>query len=323
MKTIVVEQTGGPEALKLSEVPRPEPAKDQVLVRIAAAGVNFIDIYHRTGLYKLPLPLTPGMEGAGTVELAGEGVADFHPGERVAWCFARGSYAQYAAIPASALVKVPGGIDLEQAAAIMLQGMTAHYLTRSTYPLKNGDTALVHAAAGGTGLMVVQLAKLAGARVIGVVSTEAKAELARKAGADHVILTGEQDLPARVKELTGGRGADVVYDSVGAATWQKSMDSLRTRGMLVLFGNASGPVPPIEPLLLTQKGSLFLTRPQLAHYIADRAELLARANDLFQWLSEGKLILHIGGRYPLEQAAEAHRALESRQTTGKLLLLVK
>jgi len=320
MKIVLVEEPGGPEQLRLIEMPKPEPGRDQALVKIAAAGVNFIDIYHRTGLYKVDPPITLGMEGAGVVEAVGEGVTEVAPGDRVAYAMARGSYAEYAVVPAWMLVKLPPALDFQSAAAAMLQGMTAHYLTHSTFPLKSGDACLIHAAAGGVGLLLVQMAKMRGARVFGTVSTPAKAELARQAGADVVILYTEQDFLEVVRRETNGRGVDVVYDSVGAATWDKSLDCLRPRGMMVSFGNASGPVPAFQPLVLSQKGSLFLTRPTLGHYTATREELLSRAGDVLSWVQDGRLKLRIERVYRLEEAAEAHRALESRATSGKLLL---
>jgi NADPH2:quinone reductase len=321
MRVVVVEQPGGPEQLRIVEMPKPEPGPGQALVKIAAAGVNFIDIYHRTGLYKVDPPITLGMEGAGVVEAVGEGVTEVAPGDRVAYAMARGSYAEYAVVPAWMLVKLPPALDFQSAAAAMLQGMTAHYLTHSTYPLKAGDSCLIHAAAGGVGLLLVQMAKMRGARVFGTVSTPAKAELARQAGADVVILYTEQDFLEVVRRETNGRGVDVVYDSVGAATWEKSLDCLRPRGMMVSFGNASGPVPPFQPLILSQKGSLFLTRPTLGHYTATREELLWRAGDVLSWVQDGRLKLRIERVYKLEEAAEAHRALESRATSGKLLIV--
>jgi NADPH2:quinone reductase len=320
MKIVLVEEPGGPEQLRIIEMPKPEPGRDQALVKIAAAGVNFIDIYHRTGLYKVDPPITLGMEGAGVVEAVGEGVTEVAPGDRVAYAMARGSYAEYAVVPAWMLVKLPPALDFQSAAAAMLQGMTAHYLTHSTFPLKSGDACLIHAAAGGVGLLLVQMAKMRGARVFGTVSTPAKAELARQAGADVVILYTEQDFLEVVRRETNGRGVDVVYDSVGAATWDKSLDCLRPRGMMVSFGNASGPVPAFQPLVLSQKGSLFLTRPTLGHYTATREELLWRAGDVLSWVQDGRLKLRIERVYRLEEAAEAHRALESRATSGKLLL---
>jgi len=320
MKAIVVHEHGGPEKLSYEEVPRPSPQAGQVLVRVAYAGVNYIDTYHRTGLYPVDVPFIPGMEAAGTVEEVGEGVTEFSPGDRVAYAMSRGSYAEYAVVPAQVLIKIPDALSLEQAAAVMLQGMTAHYLTHSTFPLEPGHTALIHAAAGGTGLLLVQMAKMRGARVLATTSTEEKARRVREAGADEVILYTQADFQLEARRLTGGRGVDVVYDSVGAATWEKSLDSLRPRGMMVSFGNASGPVPPFQPLLLSQKGSLFLTRPNLAHYTASREELLWRANDVLNWLAEGKLRVWIHRTYPLAEAAQAHRDLEGRKTSGKLLL---
>jgi NADPH2:quinone reductase len=322
MKAVYIEQTGGADVLRYGDLPNPEPAAGQVLVKVAAAGVNFIDTYHRSGLYKLPLPAMLGSEGAGTVESVGDGVKGFETGDRVAWAMTRGSYAEYAAVPAAHLVAIPKGMELEDAAAAMLQGMTAHYLTHSTFPLKKGQTALVHAAAGGTGRLVVQMAKMCGARVIGTTGSAEKADLAREAGADDVILYREQDFAAETKKLTGGAGVDVVYDSVGQATFVKSLDSLRPRGMMVSFGNASGPVPPVEPLQLSQRGSLFLTRPSLAHYLATRDELEWRAGDVLRWIVEKKLTLRVDHKYQLADAAQAHRDLEGRRTTGKLILLV-
>ncbi len=321
MKAILVQESGGPEKLEYLEIPTPSPAAGQALVRIAASGVNFIDIYYRTGLYKAAPPITLGMEGAGVVEAVGPGVTEVAPGDRVAYAMARGSYAEYALVPSWQLVKLPGGLDFNAGAAAMLQGMTAHYLTHSTWPLKQGETCLIHAAAGGVGLLLVQMAKMRGARVFGTVSTQAKAELARRAGADEIILYTEQDFEQEVRRLTVGRGVDVVYDSVGAATWDKSLNSLRPRGMMVTFGNASGAVPPFQPLVLNQKGSLFLTRPSLGHYCLNREELLARANDVLGWIQSGRLKLHIERTYKLSEAAQAHRDLESRKTTGKLLLI--
>lgn len=321
MKAIRMRTHGGPEVLELTELEVPRPGKGEALVRLEACGVNFIDVYHRTGLYPVTLPFVPGMEGAGTVEAVGEGVGDLEPGERVAWAGAPGAYSEFARVPAEKLVKLPEQVDCEQAAAVMLQGMTAHYLTHDTYPLKAGDTALVHAAAGGVGLLLVQVAKLKGARVLATAGSARKAELARKAGADEVILYAEQDFVAEAKRLTGGRGVQVVYDSVGQATFLKSLDCLAPRGMMVSFGQSSGKVAPVDPALLSGKGSLFLTRPTLWHYIADRPSLLARASDLFGWIAAGRLFLYIAQGLPLERAAEAHRLLEGRQTMGKLLLL--
>jgi NADPH2:quinone reductase len=322
MKAIQVRETGGPEKMHLVDVPTPQPGPKQALVRVAATGVNFIDIYFRTGLYKADLPLTPGSEAAGTVEAVGPDVTAVAPGDRVAYAMARGSYAEYALVPAEQLVKLPEAVDFNTAAAAMLQGMTAHYLTHSTYPLKSGDSCLVHAAAGGAGGLVVQMAKMLGARVFGTVSTEEKARIAREHGADETILYTQQEFDAEVKRLTGGRGVDVVYDSVGKTTFDKSLNSLRPRGVLALFGQSSGPVPPFDPTILNGKGSLYLTRPSLAHYLLNREELLWRAGDVLGWIAQGKLKLRIDRTYPLEQAAEAHRALEGRHTAGKLLLTV-
>ena len=321
MKAIRVATPGGPEQLVPDEIERPNPGPEDVLVRLEAIGVNFIDVYHRTGLYKMPLPFTPGMEGAGVVEAIGDRVIEWQPGERVAWAMTVGAYAEYASVPASKLVRVPEGIDNRTAAALMLQGMTAHYLTRSTFPLNSSHTALVHAAAGGAGLLTVQLAKRHGARVFGTVSTEAKAKLASDAGVDEVILYTQQDFEAEAKRLTGGRGVDVVYDSVGATTFEKSLNSLRPRGTLVLFGQSSGPVPPFDPSILNQKGSLYLTRPSLGHYVLTREELLWRSDELFTAVLDGGLQVRVDATYPLAEAAQAHRDLESRKTTGKLLLI--
>ena len=323
MKAIQVKQPGGPEAMELVVVPVPQPGPKQALVRIAASGVNFIDVYFRIGLYKSDLPIALGMEAAGTVEAIGAEVSEVAPGDRVAYAMPRGSYAEYAAVPAASLVRIPDALDFAAAEAAMLQGMTAHYLTHSTYPLKPGDTCLVHAAAGGAGGLIVQMAKRLGARVFGTVSTEAKAEIARRHGADEAILYTRDDFEAAVKRLTGGRGVDVVYDSVGVTTFEKSLNSLRPRGTLALFGQASGPVPPFDAGILNAKGSLYLTRPSLGHYVLTREELLWRAGDVLGWVATGALQVPIGGVYPLAQAADAHRDLESRKTTGKLLLTVE
>lgn len=321
MKAIRIEAFGGPEALQLVELPEPLPQQGQLCVRVEAAGVNFIDVYHRTGLYPNPLPFVPGMEGAGRVEAVGAGVTAFRKGDRVAWAGLPGAYAELTLVPAERALVLPKAIDSRLAAALMLQGMTAHYLCTSTYPLRPGDTCLVHAAAGGVGLLLVQLAKRRGARVIGTVSSEEKARLARAAGADAVVLYTQEDFAEAVKRLTEDRGVEVVYDSVGKATAEKSLECLAPRGTLVFYGNASGPVAPIDPLLLSRKGSLFLTRPTLAHYIADRASLEARAGELFEEVIAGRLEVRIDRALALAQAAEAHRALESRQTAGKVLLV--
>ena len=321
MKAILVHETGGPEKLKWEETATPEPGPGHAQVKIEASGVNFIDIYFRTGLYKADSPFTPGQEGAGIVTAVGPAVSEVKVGDRVAYAMARGSYAQYQVVPAWQLVPIPGGVSSKLAAAVMLQGMTAHYLSHSTWPLKQGDTALIHAAAGGVGLLLVQMAKMRGARVIGTTSTKEKADAAKAAGADEMILYTEQDFEAETKRITNGRGVEVVYDSVGASTFNKSMNSLRPRGMMVTFGNASGPVPAFEPLLLSQKGSLFITRPTLAHYCAHRDELLSRANDVLGWVASGKLKVHIEREYPMSDAPQAHIDLASRKTSGKLLLI--
>ena len=321
MKAIRVDKVGGPEQLVFQDVDAPRPREGEALVRLEAVGLNFIDVYHRTGLYPLPLPFTPGTEGAGTVEEVGAGVEDLKVGDRVAYAMAVGSYAEYAAVPAWKLVRLPDGVDAPRAAAAMLQGMTAHYLVTSTYQLKAGQTALVHAAAGGVGLLLIQMAKRIGARVIGTVSTAEKAALAREAGADEVVIYTEQDFLEEVKRLTGGRGVEVVYDSVGKTTYMKSLDSLAPRGLLALFGQSSGPVPPFDPALLAQKGSLYLTRPSLAQYSATRDELLWRAQDVLGWVASGELKLRVEKTFPLAEAAEAHRQLEGRATTGKVLLI--
>ncbi len=323
MKAIHVLETGGPEKMQLVDTPVPEPGEKQALVRLHASGVNFIDVYFRTGLYKADHPVTLGSEGAGVVEKVGSGVTEVAPGDRVAYAMARGSYAQYAVVPEAVLVKIPAHVDFELAAAAMLQGMTAHYLTHSTYPLQSGETCLVHAAAGGAGGLIVQMAKMRGARVLGTVSTAEKAKVARDHGADETILYTEQDFEAEVKRLTGGRGVDVVYDSVGKTTFDKSLNSLRPRGLMALFGQSSGAVPPFDPNTLNGKGSLYLTRPSLGHYVATRKELLWRAGEVLGGLESGKLKVPIGGTYPLAGAADAHRDLESRKTTGKLVLTIQ
>jgi NADPH:quinone reductase len=321
MKAIRIHNHGGPDVLTYEDIPIPEAKAGEALVKIEAIGVNFIDIYHRTGLYPLKTPFTLGVEGAGIVDAVGDGVTDVKKGDRVAYAMIPGSYAEYAIVPAVRLVPVPAHIDAKTAAATMLQGMTAHYLTRSAYYLKKGETALVHAAAGGVGLLLVQLAKMLGARVIGTVSTETKAELARQAGADELILYTHSDFLAEVKKITAGQGVHVVYDSVGATTFDKSLDCLKPRGYLVLFGQSSGPVAPFDPGKLAAKGSLFLTRPTLAHYALDRAELLQRAGEIFDWIHAGKLKPRIENALALEDAAAAHRLIEGRKTTGKILLI--
>lgn len=321
MKAIIVEQPGGPDALVYTETKTPELKSGEALVRVEAIGLNFIDVYHRTGLYPLPRPFTPGMEAAGTVEAVAPDVTTVAVGDRVAYAMAVGAYAEYVAVPEAKLVPIPEDVSAEQAAAAMLQGMTAHYLTTSTYALKAGDWAIVHAAAGGVGLLLIQMAKRIGAHVIGTVSTEAKAELARAAGADEIVLYTQDDFEAAARRATSGRGVQVVYDSVGQSTFLKSLGSLAPRGMLAMFGQSSGPVASFDPALLAQKGSLYLTRPSLAHYTLTREELEWRAGDLFAWLNAGELKLRIDRTYRLEEASAAHRALEGRETTGKVLLL--
>jgi NADPH2:quinone reductase len=321
MKAIVVDKNGGPEVLEYKDIETPKAKAGEALVKIAAIGINYIDIYHRTGLYKLPTPFIPGSEAAGTVEALGDGVTDVATGDRVAYAMAPGAYSEYAAVPSSKLVRIPGGVDFTTAAAAMLQGMTAHYLVTSTYQLKPGDGALVHAAAGGVGLLLIQMARRIGARVFGTVSTEEKAKLAREAGADHVILYTSEDFESEVKRLTDGRGLQVVYDSVGKDTFLKSLRVLAPRGMLALFGQSSGPVPPFDAGLLAQGGSLFLTRPSLFHYTLTREELMWRATDVFNWIRAGELKIRIHGTLPLRDTAEAHRQLEGRKTTGKVLLI--
>src|SRR5438067_1893987 len=321
MKAIRVESYGGPDRLVLQDIEKPTPKSGEALVKIEAIGVNFIDVYHRTGLYPMPLPFTPGSEAAGKVEAVGADTGDIQAGDRVAYAMSPGAYAEYASVPASKLVKLPDNIDAQHAAAAMLQGMTAHYLVTSTYALKSGDAALVHAAAGGVGLLLIQMAKRIGARVFGTVSTEEKAELARSSGADEVIIYTKQDFEEEVKRATEGRGVQVVYDSVGKTTFIKSLKSLAPRGLLALFGQSSGPVPPFDAALLAQGGSLYLTRPSLAHYTATREELLWRAGDVLKWVSTGELKLRIGKTFPLAEASEAHRQLEGRETTGKVLLI--
>jgi NADPH:quinone reductase len=322
MRAVYIEQNGGPEVLIHGERAKPEPAAGEVLVKIAASGVNFIDTYHRIGLYKLPLPAILGSEGAGTVERAGEGVTGFKPGDRVAYAMARGSYAEYQAVPARLLVHVPAAVDLRDAAAVMLQGMTAYYLTHSTFPLKPGHTALIHAAAGGTGRLLVQMAVMRGARVIATAGTEAKAELAREAGASDALLYDKQpEWPAEVRRLTGGAGVDVVYDSVGQATFLKGLDCLKPCGYMLSFGQSSGPVQAFDILLLMTKGSLFVSRPTLGNHMSSE-EIARSTSDIFEWMVEGKLKLRVEHHYKLQDAAQAQMDLEGRRTTGKLILEV-
>jgi NADPH2:quinone reductase len=321
MKAIQIKQNGGPEVMELVEMPAPQPKSNEAVIKIKAAGVNFIDVYNREGRYKAGLPLVLGQEGAGVILALGSEVRDFAVGDPVAYTMSLGSYAEYAAVPAARLVKIPAGVGEREAAAAILQGMTAHYLAHDTYPLKRGETALIHAAAGGVGLLLVQMAHHIGARVIATVSTEEKAALARAAGADEVILYTQADFEAETKRLTGGQGVDVVYDSVGKTTFDKGLNLLRPRGMMVLFGASSGAVAPIDPQVLNQKGSLFLTRPTLAHYTLTVEELRQRAEAVFGMIREGKLKLRIEYVYPLADVQQAHRDLEARRTTGKVLLL--
>jgi NADPH2:quinone reductase len=321
MKAIQIKQTGGPEAMELVELPVPQPKANEAVVKLAASGVNFIDVYNREGRYKAPLPFVLGQEGAGTVTTVGTDVKSVKVGDRVAWTSVLGSYAEYAAVPADRLVPIPQGVSDQQAAATMLQGMTAHYLSHDTYPLKRGETALVHAAAGGVGLLLVQMAHNIGARVIATVSTEEKAKLAREAGADDIILYTQSDFEAETKRLMGGKGVDVVYDSVGKTTFEKGLNVLRPRGMMVLYGGSSGAVPPFDLIALSTKGSLYVTRPTLGHYTATREELMGRSVAVFGMIAAGKLKLRIEYKYPLAEAQRAHRDLEGRKTTGKLLLI--
>jgi NADPH:quinone reductase len=321
MKVIQIKQTGGPEVLEDVDLPIPEPKPNEAVVKIAASGVNFIDVYQREGRYKLPLPFIAGQEGAGVATAVGAEVKSPKSGDRVAFCGVQGSYAEYAAVPADRLVPIPKGVNDREGAAAILQGMTAHYLVHDSFSLKRGQTALIHAAAGGVGLLLVQMAHNLGARVIGTVSTEEKAQLARDAGADEIIFYTETDFEAETKRLTGGKGVDVVYDSVGKTTFEKGLNVLRPRGMMVLFGGSSGAVPPFDPIILSQKGSLFLTRPTLIHYIITRDDLIARAEAVFGMIADRKLKMRIEHVYKLSDAQQAHRELEGRKTTGKLLLI--
>jgi NADPH2:quinone reductase len=321
MKAIQVSQVGGPEVLKLVNLPSPDPKSNEALVQIKAAGVNFIDVYFREGRYPAPLPFINGQEAAGVVVAVGSDVRTLRLGVRVAYSNVLGSYAEYAAVPADRLVKIPDELDFNQAAAAMLQGMTAHYLSHSTYPIKSGNTVLIHAAAGGVGLLLVQMAKNLGARVIGTAGSEEKAQLARDAGADEVIVYTEQDFETETRRLTEGQGVHAVYDGVGKDTFEKDLNVLRQRGYLVLFGGASGPVPPFDLMQLTKHGSLYITRPSLQHYVATREELEQRSHDVLQMIVRGDLKLRIHKTYPLEEAQQAHRDLEGRKTAGKLLLI--
>ena len=322
MRAVVVHQPGGPEVLIAQEMPSPEPGPGQLRVDVAAAGVNYIDVYYRTGAYPLPTPFIAGTEGAGVVSAVGAGVTGFQKGDHVAWAMVPGTgYAERVIVPAARAVPVPADIDDETAGAVLLQGLTAHYLTRSTYPVRPGETALVHAAAGGVGHLLTQVLTARGVRVIATTSSADKASLAREAGAAEVIRYERDDVASEVSRLTDGRGVDVVYDGVGRATFHGSIDSLRPRGMFVLYGAASGAVAPVDPHLLQSKGSLFFTRPSLAHYIVSRAELLERSRELFAWVASGELSVRVGARYPLDQARQAHEDLESRRTTGKSLII--
>jgi len=321
MKAIRVHAPGAPEVMKYEDVPEPQPKAGEAVVKVDAAGLNYIDVYQRSGLYKLDMPLTLGLEAGGTVTAVGPGVTDVKVGDKVAYTGVAGAYAEYAAVPAARLVVLPKGVTTKQGGAMMLQGMTAHYLACSTYPLKSGDTCLVHAAAGGVGLILCQIAKMRGARVIGTVSTQEKAKLAREAGADETIVYTSQDFEAEVKRITGGKGCQVVYDSVAKTTFDKGFNCLAPRGMMVLYGASSGPIGPFDPQILNAKGSVFLTRPSLFHYIATREELVQRSTDLANWIAAGKLRLRMEFEFPLKDAAEAHRALEGRKTTGKVLLI--
>ena len=321
MKSIVVHETGGPDVMRLQETSVPEPGDGELLVAVKAAGVNYIDTYHRTGLYPMDLPMTPGLEGAGEVIETGTGVEDFSPGDRVAWVGAIGSYADRHVVAAEKAIPVPAAVDLKTAAAALLQGMTAHYLAVDTFPIRPGDRCLIHAGAGGVGLLLTQIAKLRGAEVVTTVGTEEKASLSRENGADHVIVYSQVDFKGAVEELFGPKALDVVYDGVGAVTFDASLKLIRARGMMVTFGNASGPVPEISPLRLSAEGSIFLTRPTLFDYTKTRDELLSRASDLFEWIADGELEVRVGARFDLAEAPAAHTALESRATTGKLLLI--
>lgn len=321
MRAVRVHETGGPETLRYDEVPVPEPAAGQARVRVEAAGVNFIDVYQRSGLYPRDLPAAMGLEGAGTVEALGSDITELRVGERVAWAMQPGAYAEAALLDSGMLIPIPDGVETQTAAAVMLQGMTAHYLSHSTYPLQAGETTLVHAAAGGVGQLLTQIAKRLGARVIGTVSTDEKEALAREAGADEVIRYDRVDPAAEARRLTDGEGVHVVYDSVGQATFAGSLDALRPRGCLALFGQSSGPVPAFDPQILNAKGSLFLTRPSLGHYVATREELLRRAGDLYRWIAAGELRVRVDTTFPLRDAADAHRYLEERRTKGKVLLI--
>ncbi len=321
MKAIRIHAPGGPEVMRLDDAPEPTPKAGEAVVKVDAAGLNYIDVYFRSGLYKAEYPLTLGLEAGGTVTAVGPNVSEVKVGDKVAYTGVAGAYAEYAAVPAARLVVLPTGVSTRQGAAAMLQGITAHYLATSTYPLKKGDTCLVHAAAGGVGLLLCQMARTRGARVLGTVSTDEKAKLAREAGADETIIYTRQDFEAEVKRLTDGKGVQVVYDAVGKTTWDKSLNSLAPRGLIALYGQSSGPIGQIDPQILNAKGSLFLTRPSLNHHIASREELQSRAGEVLGWIASGKLKMRMEFDFPLKDAAQAHRALEGRQTTGKVLLV--
>jgi len=321
MKAIRIHAAGGPEVMRLDDIPQPTPKAGEAVVKVDAAGLNYIDVYFRSGMYKAEYPLTLGLEAGGTVTAVGPNVTEVKVGDKVAYTGVAGAYAEYAAVPAARLVVLPSGVSTKQGAAAMLQGITAHYLATSTYPLKKGDTCLVHAAAGGVGLLLCQMAKMRGARVFGTVSTDEKAKLAREAGADETINYTTQDFEAEVKRLTDGKGVQVVYDAVGKTTWDKSLNSLAPRGLIALYGQSSGPIGQIDPQILNARGSLFLTRPSLNHHIASREELQSRAGEVLGWIASGKLKMRMEFEFPLKDAAQAHRALEGRQTTGKVLLV--
>ncbi len=321
MKAIRIHAPGGPEVMRLDDAPEPTPKAGEAVVKVDAAGLNYIDVYFRSGLYKAEYPLTLGLEAGGTVTAVGPNVSEVKVGDKVAYTGVAGAYAEYAAVPAARLVVLPTGVSTRQGAAAMLQGITAHYLATSTYPLKKGDTCLVHAAAGGVGLLLCQMARMRGARVLGTVSTDEKAKLAREAGADETIIYTRQDFEAEVKRLTDGKGVQVVYDAVGKTTWDKSLNSLAPRGLIALYGQSSGPIGQIDPQILNAKGSLFLTRPSLNHHIGSREELQSRAGEVLGWIASGKLKMRMEFEFPLKDAAQAHRALEGRQTTGKVLLV--
>ena len=321
MKAVRIHESGGSDVLKFEDIPTPTPGDGEILLKLDAAGINYIDTYQRSGMYPMPLPFTPGNEGAGVVDSVGSGVNGFAPGDKVGYSNIIGSYAEFAVVPAARAVKLPAGIDTKQAAAIFLQGMTAHYLAHDTYALKKGDVCLVHSGAGGVGLLLIQMAKAAGATVITTVSTDEKAELAKGAGADHVIFYTKQDFVEETKKIAGGNKVDVVYDAVGVDTFEKGLDVLRPRGLMALYGASSGPVPPFNLAMLAGKGSLYVTRPSLGNFVASRKELEDRVGDVMKWVASGKLKVRIGVEFPLAEAKAAHDALEGRKTTGKVLLI--